>query len=139
MPAESSHCERSLHNIAGARRPKRGRESKENGVLSGWLPSPREVIDSARNAASHFLASSRFASVSHVISTASIEVIWNHASCRRQMRTYTYAAERPGEGEATTYTVVTPARDASVAPAAPAGTHQVRSPTMPSAATPRSD
>src|SRR4051812_21060850 len=35
-------------------------------------------------------------------------------------------------------TVVSPARDASVAPAAPVGTHHVRSPTIPSAATPRS-
>ena len=34
--------------------------------------------------------------------------------------------------------VVRPASEASVAPAPPAGTHHVRSPTMPSAVTPRS-
>ena len=33
-------------------------------------------------------------------------------------------------------TVVSPDSEASVAPAAPAGTHQVRSPTMPSDSTP---
>src|SRR4029079_19529331 len=35
-------------------------------------------------------------------------------------------------------TVVKPASEASVAPAPPAGAHHVRSPTMPSAVTPRS-
>ena len=37
------------------------------------------------------------------------------------------------------YGAVTPERDASVAPAAPPGTHQVRSPIMPSTDMPRSD
>jgi hypothetical protein len=38
-----------------------------------------------------------------------------------------------------TYAVVTPDSEAKVAPAAPAGTHQVRSPTIPSIKTLRSD
>src|SRR4029079_595051 len=45
------------------------------------------------------------------------------------------AVERDRERSPAPQIVVSPARDASVAPAAPAGTHQVRSPTIPSAAT----